>query len=783
MTQTAQGTLPSREAKTASYDLPAPVSSFLGRARELSELAELLQRSRLLTLTGPPGVGKTRLALEAARAFAERHPGGARLVDLGPIGDPSLLPQALASSLSVQESPGSSLMESVVARLRRRPPLLVLDNCEHLVEASAKVVDHLLRQCAGLLVLATSREPLAIVGEHVWRVPPLSVPAAAESTGPESLMDYEAAQLFVERALAVQPDFPLNEDVASAIAKIAMRLDGLPLAIELAAAHVEVLTPTQIASRLDDRFALPAKGTRGDMPRHPTLRAALDWSHDLLSTPERALLRRACVFAGGFSTDACEAVCVGGEIDDANVLGLLARLVANSLVVAETADGPIARYRLLETIRAYATSRLEESGEADAIREAHARCHLDLAETAEAEITGPSQVRWLQHLDTEAANLRCALDWSRAHGRGEWALRLAGALILFWRVRCRFREGRELLEAASEEAGGEAPAALRAKALWGAGFLAYMAGDLEGARPALEESLAAFRELEDSLGAGRALLILGHSPYYHDIPEQLELLRESADLARAAGDTWCLAHALGAAGFARARVNDMRPARPCFEECLAVARKAGDKQGIRYGLAGLGLVAAVQGDYEEAESHLEEGRAIAGELDEDLFISNILAELGSLALGRGDYVRAGELFEQARATLPDPAPLGEVLGPLLGLSRVAHVLGEHRHARALLEEVQVLAHPGISVPGLQWMGELAADEGDLSGARALFERALERSDQRNKLAIARALHGLGQLARAGGEARRAATLHDQALGLRWEVGAAPEIAASLEALG
>ncbi len=774
---------PSRQPKAVTHDLPAPVSSFLGRARELSELADLLQRARLLTLTGPPGVGKTRLGLETARAFAERHSEGARLVDLAPIGEPSLVAQALASSLSVQESPGTSLMDSVIARLRRRPPLLVLDNCEHLVEACAKMVDGLLRECPELSVLTTSREPLAIMGEHVWHVPPLSVPAGAESTGPESLMGYEAAQLFVERALAVQPDFALSGDVASAIAAISIRLDGLPLAIELAAAHVEMLTPAQIASRLDDRFGLPARGTRGGMPRHKTLRAALDWSHDLLPAAERALLRRLSVFAGGFCVDACRAVCVGGEVEDANVLDLLARLVAKSLVVAETANGPTARYRLLETIREYAASRLEESREADGVRETHARCYLELAETAEDELTGPSQVRWLKLLDTEGANFRCALDWSRAHGRSEWALRLVGALILFWRVRCRFREGRELLEAVSEELDGEAAPELRAKAHWGAGFLRYMAGELERARPALEESLAAFQELGDARGSARALLILGHSPYYHDLPEQLTLLEESARLARTAGDTWCLAHALGAVGDAHVRVNDMRPARPWFEECLAVARGAGDMQGMRYGLVGLGFVAVVQGDYDEAEFLLEEARAIAGELEEDLVVSNALSALGLLALGRGDYVRVQELFEEARATLPEAAPRGEILGPLLGLARVAHARGDHRRARALLEEVQVRARPGISVPGLQWMGELAADEGDLGGARALFEEALERSDERNKLATARALHGLGQLARADGDARRAAMLHDEALGLRWEVSAAPDVAASLEALG
>ncbi len=747
-------------------------------------MRELLEASRLVTLTGAPGSGKTRLALEAAGGPGGEAGEPTALVELAPIGDPALLARAVAAVLSVQEVPGRTLTEALVACLRQRRLLVVLDNCEHLLGACAELVGALLSGCPQLRILTTSREPLAIAGERVWQVPPLPVPAPAEQPQPEALMSYDGVRLFVERAEAVQPGFVLSGEVAPAVSEITRRLDGIPLAIELAATRVEMLTPVEIARRLDDRFALLTKGARNGLARHQTLRSALDWSHELLPSPERALLRRLSVFVGGFCLQAAEAVCAGGEAHAAEVFDLLAGLVSKSLVVSDTANSR-GRYRLLETIRAYAADRLEEAGEAPALGRAHAAFYLALAERAEPELTGADQECWLERLDSERENLRFALHWSLGHRQTEWALRLAGALVLFWRVRCHFSEGRELLEAAAQasEAQGEARA-LRAKALWGVGFMALMAGDPERAAPALEQSLAAFRELHDLWGCARALLVLGDTQVVLGDPQAPTVLEESADLARKAGDRWCLAHALGLRGYAHLARNDLTAARPLFEECVAVAREAQDKQGLRYGLIGLGRVAVKQGDYDAAESLLEEALSIARGLGEDYSEASALQDLGELAIGRGDYARAGHLLEQAQAILPELAPVGAVLGPLLDLARVAHAEGDRSRARLLVHEaLATIPPPATSIPALQHLGELTAEEDDPDRARRLFEEALDSArTSGDQWLSARALHGLGQLARAAEDAKRGIGLHVEALELQRQLGDKPGIAVSLEAL-
>jgi predicted ATPase/DNA-binding CsgD family transcriptional regulator/Tfp pilus assembly protein PilF len=755
----------------------------LGRGGDISKVRDLLQASRLVTLTGAPGVGKTRLALEVAGAPGE--PGErTALVELAPIGDPSLLPRAVAAVLSVQEVAGSTLTEALVARLRRRRMLLVLDNCEHLLGACADIVGALLGGCPHLRILATSREPLSVAGERVWHVPPLSVPGPREEPRPEALMSYEGVRLFVERAEAVQPDFVLSGEVSQAVAEITWRLDGIPLAIELAATRVEALTPAEIARRLDDRFALLTKGARNGLPRHQTLQAALDWSHELLSSPERALLRRLSAFVGGFCLEAAESVCTGEELQAAEVFDLLAGLVSKSLVVSDTVNAR-GRYRMLETIRAYAADRVEEAGEAPGLGRAHAQFYLGLAERAEPELTGADQERWFERLDSEHENLRFALLWSLGHRQIEWALRLAGALVLFWRVRCYFSEGRELLEATvhASDAKGDL-SGLRAKALWGMGFMALMAGDAKGAGPPLEQSLSDWRQLDDLQGSARALLILGNAHIVLGYPSAPLLIDESADLARKAGDRWCLAHALGLKGYAHLAHNDLAAGRPLFEECLAVAREATDKQGLRFGLIGLGRVAIKQGDYGSAESLLRETLSIAGELGEAYIEASARQDLGELALGRGEYARARCLFEEAQAVLPVLAPVDAVVGPLLGLARVAHVEGDPARARLLVEEaLATIPPPGTSIPALHHLGELAAEEGDAGRARRLFQDALEWArSSGDKWLTARSLHGLGELMRAAEDVKRATGLHVEALELQRQLGDKPGIGASLEAL-
>ncbi len=755
----------------------------MGRGKELAEFGGLLERSRLLTLTGAPGIGKSRLALEGASGLTGRYRDGSRIVELAAVSDPALIPRAMASVLSVQEVPGRTLADAILAHLGKRQLLLLLDNCEHLVSACANLVASLLNGCPQLSIVVTSREPLAITGEHVWQVPPLAVPDLDDALTPEALLDCGAGRMFVERASAVQLGFDLSAEHARPVADIVWRLDGIPLAIELAAARVEMLTPAEIAAGLDHRFDLLTRGSRSDLPRHQTLQAALDWSHDLLGASERALLRRLSVFTGGFCLDACEGICAGGEVgDEEEVFHLLARLVAKSLVLADTANSR-GRYRLLETIRAYAGDRLEQSGEAGSSREAHARFYLALAERAEPELTGPSQTEWFERLDTEHDNLRSALKWSLFHGQTEWALRLAGVLILFWRVRCHFSEGRDLLEAVLSASDGEAPG-LRAKALWGAGFLTFMAGDPERAAPVLEESLSGFRELGDVQGSARALLILANTKQCLKDPSVLSLLEESAAQARGVGDPWCLAHALAVAGLEYARRGELPAARPLFEECLAVAREAEDKQGLRIGLIGLGSVALGQGDYRTAESALAEAVAMTGELGEQYGEGIALRDLGQVALGRGDYGRARELLDQALTRLEELGEPSAVLGPLLLLARVAHAEGDRPQARLLFDKALASAGGAPPVVALPWMGELAAEDGDPSTARRLFEEARERAGaQGDNASLPQALHGLGHLARVAGDVTRAAALHSEALELQRQMGDAPRIAASLEAVG
>jgi predicted ATPase/DNA-binding CsgD family transcriptional regulator len=751
----------------------------LGREEEIDGIARALEVSRLVTLAGAPGIGKTRLAL----AVRDRHAVPAAVVELAPVVDPALVPEALASCLSVPELPGQVLTETIVATLRRRQLLLVLDNCEHLLGVSADLVGELLGGCPGVRVLATSREPLGLEGERAWRVPSLPVPAEGEAVGPEALMAYPAVALFVKRAREVQPDFTLNAFLAADVAEICRRLEGIPLAIELAAARVGMLTPSEIVRRLEDRLSLLGNRGRSPLPRHRTLTAALDWSHALLSAPERVLLRRLSVFAGRFEADAAEAVCASEEVDPPGVTQLLSRLVSKSLLVSDSGSEADAaghrRYRLLETIRAYTADKLEEAGEGSELRSDHARFYLALAERAEPELTGPSQKLWLERLDAERAELRAAVEWSLCHGQVELALRLAGALVLFWRVRGHFTEGRDLLRNALS-ASTSAPPVLRARALWGVGFLTHMAGDPKAAIPSLEESLALAREHGDAKGCARALLVLANAKQPNEDSGVLALLEESARFAREADDSWCLAHALGVAGFECGRHYDLRRARRMFVEGVAVAREVGDLQGLRFGLLGLGEVAMSQGDYREAQSLLEEAVQITRALGEDYDTATALGYLGQLAFDRGDYDRARERLEEAVALLPEVAPAGARAARLVQLARVAHAQGDRDRARRLLDDVSI-ASRGATV--LQALGQLAVDAGDLEESRRLFEecRELARADGR-KGSVAEALYGLGQLARAQAEQERAAALHDEALELRHQLGALPGIADSLEAI-
>jgi len=761
---------------------------FLGREPVLAKLGGWLEGSRLVTLAGPPGIGKSRLGVELAHRVAGDYPGGAWLVELAPVSDGELVPAALAAAMSISEEPGRDLTETVVGRLGSGRALVVLDNCEHLVDACAELSDGLLRGCPELRIIATSRETLAVAGEQVCPVPPLEVPPPrdANSDGDSGLavrlLGFESVKLFVERAQAAKPGFALDRDSAGAVGEICRRLDGIPLAIELAAARVAMLTAREVAGRLDDRFGLLIGGSRSDLPRHQTLQAAVDWSYDLLDRDEQALLARLSVFAGGFTLEGAEAICAGEGETRGEVLETLGWLVSKSLIGADTANSR-GRYRMLETIRAYATDRLVERPDASGCAEAHARYYVDLAERAEPEFVGPKQEAWFERIEGEHENVREAIRWCVGHDRAEWALRIAGALVLFWRVRCRFKEGRGLAHAAVEAGkGGGTPS--EAKAQWGAGFLAHMAGDEHDAVRWLQESLATFRDLDDLKGSARALLVLANCRQFQADPTAQSLLDESAALAREADDSWCLAHALALTGFEYASCNQLPAARARFEECLTVARRAQDAQGLRFGLLGLGRVALLQGDYDSAEALLDEAIIVARGLRENYVRATALTFLGELALARGDYHRAADLHDEATSLMQGMGLPGATVDSALLRAKVAQATGDRLAARRGFEQALLLAGDDRTlVGGLQGIGEMAVEDGDSGKGQALLEqaRAVALSID-DKHGVAQANHGLGRLARAGGDIEEAGSLHVAALDLQRQIGDAPGIASSLEAV-
>jgi predicted ATPase/DNA-binding CsgD family transcriptional regulator len=625
------------------------LSSFVGREKERAEVKRLLGETRLLTLTGSGGSGKTRLALAVASEHLEGfEDDGVWMIELASLADPSLVAQAVGSALGVREQPGRSLSASLSDYLASKKVLLVLDNCEHLVEACAELAEALLRYSPGLRVLATSREALGITGEVAWPVPSLSLPDLRRMPDIESLPQYESARLFVERAAAVKPTFALTEQNVPSVAQVCYRLDGLPLAIELAAARTRVLSVEEISERLDDYFGLLSAGGRTALPRHRTLHATMDWSHDLLSEQERILLRRLSVFAGGFTLEAAESVCAGEELQRNDMLELLSHLVDKSLVVAREGDGET-RYRLLETVRHYGREKLAGSGEEAEAGWRHADFFLGFAENAERELDGPDQARWLTLLETEHDNLRAALSFALGGGGDAGSgVRLAAALWGFWFARGYLNEGRRRLEGAVSRT-GTATTLARAKALNGAGWLAAYQAEYGAAKAHIEEGLTLYRELGDKEGVASSLVILGSVAAMgqrDDIPVA-DLVAEARELRLELEDRGTVAQLLILEGRVALARGDLERSVALWEETLTLYREAKDALGIVMSLTNIGLVTLAQGNHERSAPLLREGLCLARELNHKTFIQYCIIGLASVAAFQTHPVRAARLWGAA----------------------------------------------------------------------------------------------------------------------------------------
>jgi predicted ATPase/DNA-binding SARP family transcriptional activator len=733
------------------HNLPVQRSPLIGREKEVARALELLRREEtgLLTLTGAGGSGKTRLGLQVAADLLPDVEHGIFFVGLAAIRDPHLVPSAVAQTLGVRDVAGAPLLESLKAHLKDKQLLLLLDNFEQVLEA-APLVAELLAAAPRLKVLVTSRAALHLRGEKEFLVPPLALPpVGAPLVGalpnrpghPQGvpLQQYGAVELFTQRAQEVRPEFAVTHENAAAVAEICARLDGLPLAIELAAARIKLLPPQALLGRLESRLKLLTGGARDLPARQQTLRDAIGWSYDLLGKPEKKLLRRLAVFAGGCTLEAVEAACNAGGDLETDVLEGVTSLVDQSLLQREQQASPEARLTMLETIREYGLECLAESGEADAIRRRHAAFFLALAEQGSG---GERETAWMDRLEREHDNLRAALAWSAAPGQGEVGLRLGKALVQFWDTRGYWTEGRAHLAGLLALPGAAARTAARGHALHGAGTMAWHQGDYGAARALLEESLAIFRELDNKEDIALSLRGLGN-------------------VAREQGD-YGAAQALA-------------------EESLAIQRELGDKRGIASSLWTLARVAHALGDCGAARALYEESLAISRQLGDKRGMASSLSELGHMARHQGDYGAARALHAECLAISREVGNKDGILRSLLGLARVAQAQGDPEKAKALLEEstalVRGIEDPRARIHPLGGLGHVARVLGDDRRARALYQESLLlRRDVGDPFALTQSLEDLAALAGGQGQARRATQLLGAAQAQCEAIGASPPVA-------
>lgn len=720
------------------HNLPAQLTSFIGRETEIAEIKSLLSSGPLVSLTGSGGSGKSRLASEIASSELEVYPDGVWFASLAPLSDPKLVPQEVAAALDVSE-------DAVYDFLRDKSTLLVLDNCEHVVDECARFAGTLLAQAKGVKILATSQEAFGIAGEVIYRVPSLPVPDSPNASV-EVLAGFEAVRLFTDRAAAVRPGFALTDQNAAAVGDIAQRLDGVPLAIELAAARVNMLSAEQIAARLDDCFRLLTQGRRTAVPRHQTLRSTLEWSYQLLLDPEHLLFDRLSVFRGGFTLEAVEQVCAGDGLDSYEVMDLLSQLVDKSLVVVEHGPEGEARYRLLEVLRLYGAERLAETGEAEDVRRRHASFFLRLAQEAEPKLHGPDQVSWLEKLDADYDNIRAVLGWSLEAGETETALRMCMALPWFWHVHRHVGggEGIDWLEKALSLE-GDAPPDARAGALLAAGFLAFTdLDDLDRANALMQESIQLWQQLDADEGVAEAYFLMGLCRSWLGDVEGSKMPFDKAEpmfqrLENVWGTAWC--------HMSRGLISALQGAYSEGERLMALGvedfREIGDIQGVAWCLLLMGNLARIRGAYEQAQSLYTEGLAHWRLIGERAPTAALLVGLGTVNWLQGDRTGAMELCDEGLTHLKENGSRGTGIFIVPAMAHTARSrasvdreLERHRERIELPAELWSKATLAMCLHG---MGKQAREQGRTEDASALLA---------DSIALAREADDHGGIARA-----------------------------------
>jgi len=695
---------PLRTLTARLNNLPVQPTPLIGRETEVAEAVGLFRREdvRLVTMTGAGGSGKTRLAVQVGAELVDGFDGGVFFVPLAAINEPALLPSAIAQQLDIREGPGRPVIEMLQESLRDKRALLVLDNFEQIAAAAPQLAS-LLEVCGRLKMLVTSRSSLRLRAEQEFPVPPLVLPDLRALPPASQLLRYSAVALFAERAAAVRPGFALDGN-ARAVAEVCVRLDGLPLAIELAAARCKILSPQAILSRLKNRFALLTGGSRDLPERQRTLRATIDWSYELVDESEQRLFRLLSVFVGGFTMEAAEAICKECGSAEADVLDSIASLADKSLVSQVEQEHGEPRFQMLETVREYGLEALSASGEEGPVRDSHASVFTALAEAAEPRLEQEDEAMWLERLEREHDNLRAALGWLTVSGQVEQALRLAASLCLFWFMRGHLAEGRDRISDLLALPAGKTVTAGRARALNRAAFLTRFLGDYDATHRLISESLAIYRQLGDRSGVTDGLSNLGDAALYHgDLEEAERLLEESLEINREWNNQQGIADSLSHLGMSAFFRGDFEVAKSCHEESLAIWRQLGDRQGVSWALHKLGVAMLRLGDHQVARALLRESLSTASELHYSYGIAWTLEGLveAEVLLGRAEpgvclAGAAASLREEIGAPVPAlwEADLARTLAEarvLLGPEAYERVWAEGRRMHAEEAIVRALA--------------------------------------------------------------------------------------------
>ncbi len=718
---------PLRTLDASRHNLPAPTTSFIGREKEKVEIKQAIGAHRLVTLTGSGGTGKTRLSLQVAVDLLDQFADGIWFVELAPLTDSSLIPQTILTAMEASEQQDKTPAQALIERVRGKKLLLILDNCEHLIEAVAKLVETLLSNAPELKVMASSREALGVKGEMAWHVPSMSVPDAKSSMSLDEFSRLESVRLFIERAILAKPHFQLTKDNASSVAQICSRLDGIPLAIELAAARVRALSVEQIAARLDDRFHLLTGGSRTALPRQQTLRAMIDWSFNLLSEQEKHLLRRLAVFIGGWTLEAAEQVCVE-ERGGLDILDLLTHLVDKSLVNMEESVEDV-RYRMLETTRQYAREMLMMSEETRIYRDQHLEYFLKYAETAQLELRGRKQAEWMSLLETEHDNLRAALEWSQGT-RPELGLRIAVVLIDFWDTHGHLTEARRWLETMLQKTAHLDPSPARVDALLGAMAFAIRQTDLEISRKLLEDGLALARAIDYNAGIARGLMARGVVAEYFegDFEKAEEYYNAGLDIYRRTGDKLAIGQALGPLASCALKRYEFSHAEKLYRESLSLFREVENEREIAGALENLAEVALERRNYTDAHSFAEKSLSLYRKLEDKHGIATALRALGVAAHNQENLDLACSSCEHSAEIFRELGDRGCLILSLAALARQLQHLGELQKAFDVIQEARQILDGVekelVATSVFDVFGRIAFAMGNLSEAQRQFRDGL-----------------------------------------------------------